>query len=147
MQSSCWDMNTAVSAMAQTPAHCCFSGAEGIPLRKHGGCRWRDEQYSYREVDAASTELAQHLVALGAGPDVVIGLLMERCPQIYVAMLGIMKAGAAHVPLDPAYPPERIAFMLEDTAAPLLVTHRGFEGRLASTAALRVRRARAYWSI
>ncbi len=61
--------------------------------------RWREEEYSYKDVDAASTELAHHLKALGAGPDVVIGLLMERCPQIYVAMLGIMKAGAAHVPL------------------------------------------------
>ncbi len=89
-------------------------------------------------MDEASTELAHHLVALGAGPDVIIGLLMERCPQIYVAMLGIMKAGAAHVPLDPAYPPERLAFMLEDTAAPILVTHRGFEGRLDSTAAVKV---------
>ena len=100
--------------------------------------RWRKEQYSYRDVDEASTELAQHLAALGAGRDVIIGLLMERCPQMYVAMLGIMKSGAAYCPLDPAYPPERIMFMLEDTAAPLLVTHRGFEGRLSSTAALRV---------
>ena len=94
--------------------------------------RWHGEQYSYRDIDAASTELAQHLVALGAGPNVIIGLLMERCPQMYVAMLGIMKAGAAHVPLDPAYPPERIAFMLEDTAAPILVTHRSFEDRLTT---------------
>ncbi|MCP4655541.1 MAG: AMP-binding protein, partial [bacterium] len=64
-------------------------------------------------------------------PEVCVGLCVERSPEMVVAILGILKAGGAYVPLDPSYPPERLAFMLEDTAAPVLVIRERLAQRLA----------------
>ena len=75
-----------------------------------------------RELDARANQLAHHLRALGVGPEVVVGLCVERSPEMLVGLLGILKAGGAYLPLDPDYPPERLAFMLEDAGAPVLVT-------------------------
>ncbi len=63
--------------------------------------------------------------SLGVGPEVVVGLCVERSLEMLVGLLGILKAGGAYLPLDPAYPQERLAFMLEDSGAPVLVTHIG----------------------
>src|SRR5262249_2787412 len=63
------------------------------------------------------------LRALGVGPDVVVGLCVERSLDTVMALLGILKAGGAYLPLDPSYPCERLAFMLADARAPVLVTH------------------------
>ena len=74
---------------------------------------------------SAPTRLAHHLRGLGVGPEVVVGLCVERSLQMVVGLLGILKAGGAYLPLDPGYPPERLAFMLEDSRAPVLLTQSG----------------------
>lgn len=77
---------------------------------------------NYRELNRHANQLAHYLQALGVGPNTLVGMCVERSLDMVVGLLGILKAGGAYVPLDPAYPPERLAFMLEDSAAPVLVT-------------------------
>ena len=89
-----------------------------------------DERLTYRELDARSSQLAHHLRAHGVGPEVVVGLCVERSPDTIVGLLGILKAGGAYLPLDPDYPPERLAFMLDDAGAPVLLTHSALLDRL-----------------
>ena len=81
-------------------------------------------QLTYAELDAQAERLAARLRAQGCGPGRMVGLFLERTPRMLVALLGALKAGAAYVPLDPSYPAERIGFMLEDSAAPVVVTER-----------------------
>jgi amino acid adenylation domain-containing protein len=84
--------------------------------------RFEDQTLTYRELNARANQLAHHLRGLGVGPEVLVGLCVERSLEMVVGLLGILKAGGAYVPLDPTYPPERLAFMLADTQAPLLLT-------------------------
>jgi amino acid adenylation domain-containing protein len=86
---------------------------------------------TYGELDLAANRLAHRLLRLGVGPDVRVAVLTERSPELIVALLGILKAGGTYVPLDVAYPEERLAFMLEDSAAPVLLTQSGVAGRLS----------------
>ena len=83
---------------------------------------FEDQQLTYAQLDARANQLAHHLRSLGVGPEVVVGLCVERSPEMLVGLLGILKAGGAYLPLDPAYPSERLAFMLEDARAPVLIT-------------------------
>ncbi|WP_189952524.1 non-ribosomal peptide synthetase, partial [Streptomyces alanosinicus] len=78
------------------------------------------EQRTYRELDEAANRLARVLVAHGAGPDTVVAVRLPRGPRLAEAMLAVLKAGAAYLPLDPDYPADRIAYMLDD-ARPVLV--------------------------
>ncbi|HEX2094902.1 MAG TPA: amino acid adenylation domain-containing protein, partial [Longimicrobiaceae bacterium] len=82
---------------------------------------FRGESLTYAELDARAEALARRLRARGAGPEVRVGLCLERGTELVVGILGILKAGAAYVPLDPAYPAERLRFLLEDSGARLLV--------------------------
>ncbi|MGW1201114.1 condensation domain-containing protein, partial [Streptomyces sp. NPDC002536] len=91
-----------------------------------------DGSLTYRELDERANQLAHHLRESGAGPDALVGLSVERSTEMVVGLLGIMKAGAAYVPLDPAYPADRLAYMLEDSGARLLVTHRGLQDGLSA---------------
>jgi amino acid adenylation domain-containing protein len=74
------------------------------------------------ELDAASARVARELRARGIGPESRVGVCLERTPELVAALLGVLRAGAAYVPLDPAYPRERIAFILRDAATPLVLT-------------------------
>jgi amino acid adenylation domain-containing protein len=75
-----------------------------------------------RALDRRANRLAWHLRSLGVGRDVLVGLCLPRSLELVVGALGILKAGGAYVPMDPGYPPERLAYMLEDAQAPVLIT-------------------------
>ncbi len=90
---------------------------------------------TYAELDQASTDLAATLVSGGAGPDVLIGIHLERSVEMVVAVLAVLKAGSAYVPLDTTYPPERIAYMIGDARMPLIVTDSALAGALPETTA------------
>ncbi|MBO1348050.1 MAG: amino acid adenylation domain-containing protein [Hormoscilla sp. GUM202] len=81
-----------------------------------------EKQLTYRELNDRANQLARYLQGLGVGPEVLVGLCVERSEEMVVAMLGILKAGGAYVPLDPAYPAERLAFMVSDASLSIVVT-------------------------
>src|SRR5438045_490763 len=78
---------------------------------------------SYHELNRRANQLAHYLQSLGVGPDTLVGVCIGRSLDMAVGLLGVLKAGGAYVPLDPTYPAERLAFMMKDSAAPILVTH------------------------
>ncbi|HEX7241967.1 MAG TPA: MupA/Atu3671 family FMN-dependent luciferase-like monooxygenase, partial [Longimicrobiaceae bacterium] len=88
------------------------------------------EVLTYAELSRRAGALARRLAALGVGPEVRVGLLLERSAEVVAAMLAVLRAGGAYVPLDPAYPAERLAFMLADSGARVLVTEAGLAERL-----------------
>jgi amino acid adenylation domain-containing protein len=81
-----------------------------------------DGALTYAELNRRANQLARHLRTLGVGPDVLVGVMLERSLELLVGLLGILKAGGAYVPLDPHYPEERLAFMATDAACPVLLT-------------------------
>lgn len=81
-----------------------------------------DRRLTYRELNARSNQLARHLRSLGIGPDVLVGICVERSVEMIVGLLGILKAGGAYVPLDPNYPQGRLALMIEDAGVSILLT-------------------------
>ncbi|HEV2678966.1 MAG TPA: amino acid adenylation domain-containing protein, partial [Rhodanobacter sp.] len=81
-----------------------------------------DSSLSYGELDRRANRVAHHLQTLGVGPDVLVGLCVQRSLDLIVGMLGILKAGAAYLPLDPAHPAERLAHILNESMAPVLLT-------------------------
>jgi amino acid adenylation domain-containing protein len=85
---------------------------------------------SYQQLNQRANQLAHSLQDLGVGPNVLVGLCVERSLDMVVGLLGILKAGGAYVPLDPSYPPDRLAFMVEDAQAPVLVTQQHLVSRL-----------------
>ncbi len=89
-----------------------------------------EEDISYEALEQRANQLAHHLVSLGVGPDVLVGLCVERSLDMLVAMVGILKAGGAYVPLDPSYPVERLRYMMSDAGAPVLVTQASFKSLL-----------------
>jgi aspartate racemase len=106
---------------AETPVHELFErqaelSPDATALSGAGG------QVSYRELNEQANRLAHRLRALGVGPEVLVGICLERSAGLVVALLATLKAGGAYVPLDPGYPSDRLAFMLDDTASPVLIT-------------------------
>ncbi len=95
---------------------------------------------TYRDLNARANQLARHLRSLGVGPEVLVGICMDRTPEMVIGLLGILKAGGAYVPLDPAYPKERLAFILKDSQASVLITRqdllKGLPEHTASIVAL-----------
>lgn len=94
-----------------------------------------DQQLTYQELNQRANQLAHYLQTLGVGPDVRIGICVERSLEMIVGLLGILKAGGAYIPLDPNYPSERLAFMLEDGQVPVLLTQARLITRLPDTQA------------
>ena len=88
------------------------------------------DQLTYGELNRRANQLARHLRTLGVGPDAAVGICLERSLALLVGILGILKAGGAYVPLDPDYPRERLAFMIEDTQAPVVLTREGLAAKL-----------------
>ncbi|RYZ35479.1 MAG: amino acid adenylation domain-containing protein, partial [Myxococcaceae bacterium] len=91
-----------------------------------------DTRWTYRELNARANQLARHLRGLGVGPEVRVGVCLERSPELLMALLGIIKAGGAYVPMDPDYPSHRLAFLLEDSRVPVLVTREAIADELPS---------------
>ncbi len=87
------------------------------------------KRLTYGQLNERANRLARYLRKRGVGPEVLVGLCVERSLEMVVGLLGILKAGGAYLPLDPAYPGERLRFMLEDAGAQLVLTHK----RLASS--------------
>lgn len=83
---------------------------------------WGETELSYAELDARANQMARHLVQLGVSRGDLVGVCMRRSPDMVLAMLGIWKANAAYVPLDPQYPEERLQFMLQDANAKVVIT-------------------------
>ena len=83
---------------------------------------FENQRLAYRELDRRASLLANHLRGLGVGPDLLVGLFVERSAEMIVGLLGILKAGGAYVPMDTAFPQERIAFMLADANVKVLLT-------------------------
>jgi amino acid adenylation domain-containing protein len=90
---------------------------------------------TYGAIEALSNRLAHHLRGLGVGPEVLVAICMERTPERVVGMVGVLKAGGVFVSLDPAYPRERLSFVLEDAGAPVLMTERRLVETLPETPA------------
>ena len=87
---------------------------------------------TYGELDSRANQLAHHLRALGVGPEILVGLCVARSVRMVIGMLGILKAGGAYLPLDPDYPLERLAFILNDAQAPVLLSEQCFAERLSN---------------
>lgn len=97
-----------------------------------------EEHLTYRALNGRANQVARYLQTLGVGPEVMVGLCMERSVQMVVGLLGILKAGGAYLSLDPDYPAERLAFMLADAHVPALLTQERLLSVLPETSAHRV---------
>lgn len=93
---------------------------------------FEDQFLTYQELNLRANQLAHHLQSLGIGPEVSVGVCMERSLEMVIGLLAILKAGGAFVPLDPSYPMERLSFMLEDAQAPVLLTQESILDELPS---------------
>ncbi|HET9226692.1 MAG TPA: AMP-binding protein, partial [Thermoanaerobaculia bacterium] len=91
---------------------------------------FESDSLTYRELLDRSGRLARHLVGMGVGPDIRVGVCAERSLEMVVGLLGVLRAGGAYVPLDPSYPAERLAYMVDDAAAPVVLTQSRLAGLL-----------------
>ncbi|MGB3639410.1 MAG: amino acid adenylation domain-containing protein, partial [Rivularia sp. (in: cyanobacteria)] len=94
-----------------------------------------EQHLTYDELNQRANQLAHHLISLGVQPETLVGICVERSLEMVVGLLGILKAGGAYVPLDPDYPPERIAYMLQDAGVSVLLTQSQLVKRLPDTQA------------
>jgi len=118
---------------ADYPRECCVHELFEIQVERtpdKTALVFRDREVTYAELNSRANQLAHHLKDAGIGPGDLVGVCLERGFELIVALLGILKAGGAYVPLDPGYPKDRLAFMLQDTAASLVLTSAGLLGSL-----------------
>ena len=92
------------------------------------------QEMTYQELHALSNQLAHYLRKLGVGPEILVGICMERSLEMIVGLLGVLKAGGAYLPLDPAYPQERLTLLIQDAQISLLVTHKRLLAALSNYA-------------
>ncbi len=93
------------------------------------------DRLTYRELNTRANRVAHHLIGRGMGPESLVGLCLDRSFAMLVAMLGVLKAGAAYLPLDPDYPAARLAYMLEDAAPACVLSLEGLRGKLPDSTA------------
>jgi amino acid adenylation domain-containing protein len=93
---------------------------------------FENQELSYRELNSRANQLAHHLLKLGVGPDSLVGICVQRSPDLIVGLLGIWKAGGAYVPLDPQYPLDRLSFMLQDSRLKVLITEKPFQSKFSA---------------
>jgi amino acid adenylation domain-containing protein len=93
---------------------------------------FEEQQLTYQELNVRANQLAHHLQTLGVKPEVLVGICVERSLEMVIGLLGILKAGGAYLPLDPAYPLVRLAFMLEDAKVSVLLTQLSLKEKLPS---------------
>jgi amino acid adenylation domain-containing protein len=120
---------------AEYPADLCIHELFQVQAARTPGAvalRFEEESLTYAELDARANRLAHHLAGLGAGPEARVGICLHRSAEMVVAMLAVLKSGAAYLPLDPSYPADRLAYMLRDSGAPLLVTQGSLRGLLSA---------------
>ena len=128
------EWNDTASAIPDRPVHELIAAqAARTPEAVAVECEGR--QLRYAELEREATRLAARLQDLGAGPGKMIGICVERSTGMLVALLGVLKTGAAYVPLDPLFPAARLALMIEDAAMPLLITTHASAAMLPATSA------------
>ncbi len=113
--------NTAADYPQEQCLHHLFE-ARVAQIPEANALTYQSETLTYGELNRRANQLAHYLRAQGIGPEVIVGLCVERSLEMVVGLLGILKASAAYLPLDPTYPPDRLAWMLADTQTPLLLT-------------------------
>lgn len=113
--------NTARPLQQKTVATLFEAQAEALPVSP--AVLYDDRQLSYAEINLRANQLAHALIARGIGPEDIVGICQQRTPDMIVSLLGIFKAGAAYLPLDPDYPMDRLNFMLHDARPVLVLTH------------------------
>lgn len=99
-----------------------FPGEDGWSSHGRAAGHTEPQSLTYQQLNTRANQVAHHLQRLGAGPETLVGICLDRTPLLFVAVLGVLKAGAAYVPLDPSYPTERIAHMLGDAQVACLLT-------------------------
>src|SRR2546425_84672 len=100
--------------------------------------RAAEGQLTYAALDTRANQLAHHLIDLGVGRETLVGICLERGLDLIVSVLGVLKAGAAYVPLDPSYPSHRLAYMLRDSSAPVVLTQATIAARVEADPACTV---------
>jgi amino acid adenylation domain-containing protein len=126
---------------APYPRHLCLQQlfeAQAARTPERVAISFGDERVTYAELNRRANRLAHRLRAAGVGTEVLVGVLAGRSVEMLVGLLAVLKAGGAYVPLDPQYPRERLAFMLDDTAAPVLLTERHLSAPLSPPQGARV---------
>ncbi|MFA7238806.1 MAG: amino acid adenylation domain-containing protein, partial [Sulfuricellaceae bacterium] len=129
--------DTAADYPRASCAHQLFE-AQAAQTPQAGALRYLDAEMSYAELNAAANRLAAWLRTQSVGPEAVVGLCMERSPELVIGLLAIMKAGGAYLPLDPSYPAARLDFMLADAGVAVLLTQERLKARLNPPAGVRV---------
>ncbi len=97
-----------------------------------------DEPLTYYELNCRANQVAHHLLNLGVGPEMLVGICVERSVDMVIAMLAVLKSGAAYVGLDPNYPEQRLQFILEDSASRVLILHRGVAEKIRPSKELKL---------
>lgn len=121
--------NTAVTYPQQPIYHLIAAQAEQTP--EATAVIFEGQSLTYRQLNERANRLAHYLQKLGVGPEALVGIYVERSLEMMVGLLGILKAGGAYLPLDPAFPEDRLAFMLEDGQAQVLLTQHSLANNLA----------------
>ncbi len=98
--------------------------------------QFNDQHLTYAALNQQANQLARHLQRFGVGPGILVSLCVERSLEMFVALLAVLKSGGTYIPLDPAYPADRLEFMLEDSQSSILLTHGALDEQLATTPAL-----------